>query len=358
MDDTIFILDECHETACEIQFIKSVLKGTCKVIAMTATPAAEDPKLTTIIEVDIKRKFEVKWYKASGYNAAELFCTVVTASDRILIIDPRIRTCEKIANTLTAQGYKVKVVSSKDRAIPADLSVHLVATSIVDAGINIEGVTKVLDTGYRLADHKGSLVAKKVNMSVATQRAGRTGRFCNGSYYLMNDIEEFEYKPAPSIDQVLADAPIATFMKVKCRLDLMPLSDPRRVIGNNYALFTHQPKSRKEEFSLSLYHSLTLTARDIFSANEIYKKTSLGYHAEEAEFFMSSNQLSFTDLFPLPDVLELIKSNPIRYSDGRALKTGKPSVLDNKVVIDLSRNPPTFSPNLEKGDRFIEELLP
>jgi excinuclease UvrABC helicase subunit UvrB len=139
---------------------------------------------------------------------------------RTLVIEPSTRQAELIANTLTQMGHKVKLVHSGDRTVPRDESVHIVATQVVDAGITITNLKTVIDTGLSIINDRGEVRTVHANMATREQRAGRTGRQCDGVYISLAPVGRTESTPYPSLSTGLEQNQLAKDYKIKVKLNL------------------------------------------------------------------------------------------------------------------------------------------
>jgi hypothetical protein len=105
---------------------------------------------------------------------------------RILVIEPSLRECEKICNSLRENAsryphnFQVNVLHAGDRRVPA--TGHIVATQMVNAGITIDGVTCVISSGREVVNHKGTVQTVACNAATFKQQKGRTGRTNEGLF--------------------------------------------------------------------------------------------------------------------------------------------------------------------------------
>ena len=107
-----------------------------------------------------------------------------------------------LATTLQHYGHKFQVVDAL--TAPTDkksLSRHVVITQVSDAGITPPGMDYVNDSGQRLAIHEGVLT----ELSLETQREGRTARTCNGTCISLMPPSGAEVEAYSSVDMFFAD---------------------------------------------------------------------------------------------------------------------------------------------------------
>lgn len=116
-----------------------------------------------------------------------------------MVIIPSYRKCQVVVGALRVQcpGLRTSLIWRGDtRVVPADV---YVCTAVVDAGITIPDVTHVLDSGVSVGRKGGKMGTWPSSRAVADQRAGRTGRTCNGTYVRLTvkyDETKFDFSPA------------------------------------------------------------------------------------------------------------------------------------------------------------------
>jgi ATP-dependent helicase HrpB len=123
-------------------------------------------------------------------------------SGDVLIFLPGVREIKSLESLLN--GYKKETSSDllivalygdlskteQERAIkPAKVRKVILSTNIAETSLTIEGVRVVIDSGlervvkFDAASGMEQLVTQKISRASATQRAGRSGRLCEGSCY-------------------------------------------------------------------------------------------------------------------------------------------------------------------------------
>jgi len=251
---------------------------------------------------------------------------------RMLVIDPSVTTCERIAATLIQRGHRVKMVHGKDRDVPDDDAVHIVATQIVDAGITIKNLAVVIDTGYVISNDRGDLATRRLDRATGEQRAGRTGRQCPGEYYRLGPYSDDSTTPYPSIQQVLGEHPIASAYPITITLDRANVVAECEVPFDKYATFREPLNSASERYSLGTYHQLRLAGLTYGAALNAYATIGTREISDELAFLV--------DKFPprcVPMTLESLKASiaehPIVYSQGRAPVVRRPRMVGGKVVL-------------------------
>jgi len=346
-NSTVVVLDECHEKQAEVLYVRKVVTALCSCVLMTATPSDEDPRYTEVVKVDAKPPWPVDCFEAHGYNPVELFMEVVSPNDRCLIIEPRKRACEGIWRTLTNLGVKAAVVHATQRVVPPDLATHIVATSIVDAGINIEGITVVIDTGTALIDVDGDLTAVYADRVTSIQRKGRTGRFCAGRYFRLAPIGKQSPRPVASIDQVLGGTPLSKVTPVQNQLRVAPQG--QQLIKNRHARFKGKVSPRLLT-SISVFHALALTTDQPCA---LYKRLKAGYLEDRTEYITQTFKIIPEDLDDVQLVLAALKDHPIEYGMGGRWFKAMPYISKARVCLLDQPIPPNFRkvPGWEKEGR-------
>nr|QHD64829.1 RdRp [Erysiphe necator associated hypovirus 1] len=188
-ESTIICLDEFHELDEDTLWLLDRYRGQCMVI--TATPefyGAErfrEVRLTKgrnaswNITDDLRQtngRLEDGWETLMGYAKTQ---------DRVLFIVTSVRdveTCLRHAQQLTPNKRVCGLYRGHNTVIDAD---WYFATSIVDAGLTIPGVTVVIDSGWSLGWKNGKFIRRASSRNISAQRRGRTGRTCHGTYIRM-----------------------------------------------------------------------------------------------------------------------------------------------------------------------------
>lgn len=356
---TLFLLDECHEKSCEVQFMVQSLMGLRPVVMMSATPNLVLEDRVERIDVDVERRFKVNYHEVKGYTPLALFSEVVRSRPgRYLIIDPRIAYVERLALTLVARGFPAKAVTSKDRSVPDDETIHVVATSIVDAGINIKGLVGVIDTGFRLGNHDGALVARHVDNVTMVQRAGRTGRFCDGDYYVLSNRDQTQFDPAPSVEQCVSDSPLVVASRIKINLTRNMCGDEKKLPQNEYVHLRVPLRETRKRMSLGLFHALVISSKTRRAAKSLYKRATEGISDDATEFYMTMCKISHSALLTLAEVIELDKYHLPQYLvDGRFYRK-EPVVQNRTLTVLVYHTAPIFPPSNETEETSIKGFTP
>ena len=109
------------------------------------------------------------------------------------VADRSATVARALARTLNHYGHVFQVVDAvtapTDEKSP---SRHVVTTQVADAAITLPGMDYVIDSGWRLAIHKGVLTELFSDVSLETQRKGGTARTCNGTCILWMPPSGFE----------------------------------------------------------------------------------------------------------------------------------------------------------------------
>eukprot|EP00919_Chromeraceae_sp_WS-2016_P011475 GHVR01026786.1.p2 GENE.GHVR01026786.1~~GHVR01026786.1.p2 ORF type:complete len:367 (+),score=7.73 GHVR01026786.1:1850-2950(+) len=149
------ICDEYHEASVDIVDVLRQIPIEAQVVCMSATANKEMLDLAKIppenrIPVNFVVQHNVRIRPMYGVSVVEAALTIINENDvystRLLIITPQLNECERIAEQLSAYGLYVTVLHGKSGETPKDG--HLVATQVVDSGMNFPGtpITCVIDS--------------------------------------------------------------------------------------------------------------------------------------------------------------------------------------------------------------------
>lgn len=198
----LVVCDEVHDPATEILDLIASLPPGMPVIYLTATGANLSKLAVRPPGAHLKYRgstpFAITRLQGSGMSVPSALREVQRAGmgAKVLVIEPVLAECRRIAQGLEAQGIHVGILSAGTE-VPN--TAVIVATQIVDAGITIPGVTAVIDTGRRIVEHAGRLVCVGVDEATSDQRAGRTGRTCDGLYLLVGERSTLPLQAYPSL---------------------------------------------------------------------------------------------------------------------------------------------------------------
>ncbi|AZT88613.1 polyprotein [Setosphaeria turcica hypovirus 1] len=186
-DDTILVLDEFHELDEDTLWLKE--RFNQKVICVSATPKFQNSGRFTPVVLTKSRNsghtvdVEITNTKGDIYAVWDKLNQDERPGDKTLCILPSVHMVHELTR------HAVKLASTKrvcelyrghDEVTDAD---WYFATSIVDAGLTIPHLTRVIDTGWSSGWSSGSFKRRPSSHNTMDQRKGRTGRMCDGRYH-------------------------------------------------------------------------------------------------------------------------------------------------------------------------------
>jgi hypothetical protein len=183
-DLTIF--DEAHEVEPDMGVVWLKLRGHCATLLLSATPRTlYCPEAVTLV-APIPRRFEEPVPVRLNLGPMDLWLEAhrdhPDAAKRALIVVAGINECHAIAEELVIMGFEAHALTRVRREVPR--SGIIVATQIVDAGLNIRPPALVLiDGGERVARDKGVLAKRASDPLTSKQRWGRVAREAAGWIY-------------------------------------------------------------------------------------------------------------------------------------------------------------------------------
>lgn len=315
-DDTIFIFDEAHEESLEWAYLRANFVKDHYSICLSATPMAmpcvQYPKvianvtpLYTIDDVELT---------SDVYDAISQYKGVST---RMVIIEPSLRRCREIANSMAADGLLVKIVHRDDRVIPDEG--HVVCTSVVESSITIPGCDLVIDTGERIVNNGGSITRVPNTSAGAIQRRGRTGRTNNGTYVQLHPPVDHEYPPVPDINMVLAGHEmIANTKTVSLKLEKTKANNAFRICDDLYAVLSNKIDDVNTQKSVSIIHKLLLTLHKWSWVRDSYVRLGTSSAEELDHLLKTCNVEDVEELLPFEEARNAYhKANPIYYEGSK-----------------------------------------
>jgi hypothetical protein len=182
------ILDEFHER----QPIQAIAAFTCRsrglrVFYASATPdRLYVPAEAEYVHVPIEREWGEIVPTRLDLDPMALWAEAKRAGEdvsRCVFILHSIEAVEAVTLALLSAGEAATAVSARRRQMPR--TGHIVGTSVVEAGVNIDPpATMLIDSGQMTASHKGRIIVTPTNPARAQQRLGRVGRRGNGAAYV------------------------------------------------------------------------------------------------------------------------------------------------------------------------------
>lgn len=254
LKDRLVIFDEAHEWSEEWDLLKATYVRNNKCLLMTATPSPQTAGFP-IMSADPYPPYCLSIYDVRPPDFTTFVFDCTKKYERVLIVEPSKRKGKLLTERLANTGVCVKHVHAGDRSIPE--AGHIVATAIVDAGITIPGCDCVVDTCRSIYNDGGQLVNLPSDPATATQRAGRTGRTCQGDVYRCDEPAVPNIMRMCSLSSAVEDGFSAKFYRVSSKLERNAcVLSQKRVKHDAYARFMIEPGTKLS--LLSLYHKLSL----------------------------------------------------------------------------------------------------
>ncbi|MGG3279585.1 ATP-dependent helicase HrpB [Paenibacillus solani] len=249
----MIIFDEFHERNLQADIglalaleSQTVLREDLRLLVMSATLEAEPvAKLLSDAPVILSegRAFPVSTHYLHSISLDELHKGAANTIQRalfeqqgdILVFLPGAREIRRTANELMKKGISYDVVirelysalpaERQDEAIRSDPNGRrkiVLATSIAESSITIDGIRTVVDSGYMRTEvfspRTGlpQLITRRCSRASADQRRGRAGRLSTGTCYRMWSEEEHRHLPESTIPAIKESdlAPLALELAV------------------------------------------------------------------------------------------------------------------------------------------------
>jgi len=231
-------------------------------------------------------------------------------------------------------GIEAKLLHAGDRIVPDHG--HLIATQIVDAGINIKGITCVIDTGTMLINHKGSMELWLSDVTNAAQRKGRTGRFCDGLYISLHTPGKEKQVSYPSLASYFEDPARYSIYEISSSLQRITSMAVTPLLWNGFAGVDNQI-SDDELLSLSTWHYIRLNEPRPEVVQQRYQKVFNGKPDERDDYIFSLVLKNEGSLVPLPTMLQLIKTVTVYYAQDAILRDDRWPVMKDGHISLMSK---------------------
>jgi len=337
LQDTLVLFDEAHEADPEAVWLYRHLRTYGPVVLMSATPDTSKYEADIpMVVADIKKQYGVARYQVTGKTEIDLFLYLQSRGlirGRVLIQHPSRRMCDKIATTLSSRGFRCKAVSRHDRALPQDPTWHIAITQVGDAGLNIPGVTMVIDSGLQIVSDRGEIRMKGVDSATMIQRSGRTGRFCHGVYFLTGLVDDSPVVKYPSMDKCLRGDPLMTDVGLAVDLDRRPPTDSVALPGDVFARMPRHQYARREIESLALLHHLRVV-NGVREGDKLYQDTTRGVRLEDSTYFLESVlNMPYSDLWPFDDIERTYQIVTPYYTVGGIKTPGSPAFVKGRLTV-------------------------
>nr|WMI30737.1 RNA-dependent RNA polymerase [Colletotrichum camelliae hypovirus 1] len=198
-DDAILVIDEFHEMDEDSLWLFEKFKG--RTICVTATPKFPNSKMfspVTLTKSRVSGHAVATRVENTKGDISDVWDELIgerdkDRKDKVLVIVPTLRMVQELtrhAAKLAPSKRVCELYRGHDTVQDAD---WYFATSIVDAGLTIEGITCVIDCGWSLGWAGGRFSRRPSSHNVSDQRRGRTGRTCDGLYVRL--IPTFDNSP-------------------------------------------------------------------------------------------------------------------------------------------------------------------
>lgn len=182
----LVVLDEFHEAESDMGIVWMRVRGKFPCLAVSATPKLTYMPKARIVVAPFKRRFAEPTPTRLDLGALDLWLEArrehPEEAKRALIVVPGVETANAIAEELVMMGVEAHALTRARRTVPR--SGVIVATQIVDAGLNIRPPALVLvDEGWRVASDQGVLAKRASDPYTDKQRRGRVAREAEGFVY-------------------------------------------------------------------------------------------------------------------------------------------------------------------------------
>jgi hypothetical protein len=233
---------------------------------------------------------------------------------RLLVIVPGITEANEVTQALRDLGRVATTLWAGQPKVPQ--AGDIVATQVVDSGVDIPGITIVVDKGVRVVQDKGITQIQPTSPDVDTQRRGRTGRRNQGWVYT-SLVAGTGRPPTPYptytriMEEVTARSWLFERLGIHDPTEPYPFGvasriDHRMAIKYDYELTTN------EVVSLSAWWCLSCGGQEPDVTNKMYDRITLRGWTEHDEGIsqMLNRAYGQTGLLPRKDIAHIIAAYP------------------------------------------------
>lgn len=196
--NAILILDEFHEMDEDSLWLFERYRKQC--IVVSATPDFFGSEMLDRVTLKASRtsghKVEVRLLDGKG-SIQEAWEELVngegSTGGKTLVICPSIKMVKQLEHhAIQLAPGRSTCCLYRGHTVVKDVDWYF-GTSVVDAGLTIPHLTRVIDTGWSSGWHNGSFVVRPSSKNTMEQRKGRTGRMNDGLYVRL--IKQFDGNP-------------------------------------------------------------------------------------------------------------------------------------------------------------------
>lgn len=206
-------------------------------------------------------------------------------TSRCLFILPDVASVRATTLALLSAGETATSVTAKNRVMP--LTGHIVGTSVLEAGVNIEPpATCLIDSGLMVQSNRGRVSTVPTTPSIATQRLGRVARRGEGAAYVNTcsgtGQEGVEY---PTYLDLIAGAIHREWLLAKIGVEeaFVPVGPLNSRVDAYMRLKDALAYSRDERTALTAWWLLMANCGSVERANAAYDTITLTGWPEELD---------------------------------------------------------------------------
>jgi len=217
-DTDIVVVDEAHIKDPIYKFaVEDMLTRNCTTLLVTATPdPAWEQRSINYIELQVAPIWRVVEHvitlgSITAYSHQVIqMCRNLGPNDKVLIFMPTTRQCAMLLEQLPGHGV---IISSKHPAVDLEAQ-YFVSTRVSDAGITLPDVAFVFTMDIEwgvsvdIADDQiwaptTSTQHYRLDELTVKQRKGRTGRTCDGTFFLFHIEGNFDQRKTTPKDLLM-----------------------------------------------------------------------------------------------------------------------------------------------------------
>jgi hypothetical protein len=336
-DDDIVLMDEFGEREPDMGLAYFATRQ--KKFLLSATPSRLYSPDSLVRVIPIPRPFEEPTPIRLGLPVTGLIQEALAdhpGPQRLLVIVPGIGEAQEVTQALRDLGRVATTLWAGQPRVPA--SGDIVATQVVDSGIDIPGITLLIDKGVRVVQNQGITQVLPTDPSTDIQRRGRTGRRSQGWVYTtLLAGTGTQPTPYPSYTRIMEEVSARAWLFARLGIEdttaVYPFGVASR-IDHRMRIHTEEALTTNELVSLSAWWALACNRCEPWEADKAYDRITLrGWtDTDEGISQMLNRAFGQTGLLPRQAIAHILAEHPFRVTIGGVERSPTRMRIENGSV--------------------------
>jgi hypothetical protein len=336
-DDDIVLMDEFGEREPDMGLAYFATRQ--KKFLLSATPSRLYSPDSLVRVIPIPRPFEEPTPTRLGLPVTGLVQEALAdhpGPQRLQVIVPGIGEAQEVTQALRDLGRVATTLWAGQPRVPA--SGDIVATQVVDSGIDIPGITLLIDKGVRVVQNQGITQVLPTDPSTDIQRRGRTGRRSQGWVYTtLLAGTGAQPTPYPSYTRIMEEVSARAWLFARLGIEdttaVYPFGVASR-IDHRMRIHTEEALTTNELVSLSAWWALACNRCEPWEADKAYDRITLrGWtDTDEGISQMLNRAFGQTGLLPRQAIAHILAEHPFRVTIGGVERSPTRMRIENGSV--------------------------